>query len=161
MKKKSRIILFMFVLIAIAVGVFFISNQNSPYQRVVREGYSGTEEQLLASLVGELSIKGIIAEEDSAFWYAQTQGYRGSCEDWAEALIGIRTTGTGISLYEVLVDSGYNGGAEAWLESLVRTPENLGKSANPAVPTEYEQACTYGFKGSFVQWLLTLAGYTE
>ncbi len=102
-------------------------NGKSAYELAVDNGYTGTEEEWLASLVGAKGDKGEQGEQGqpgkdgkdgkngkSAYELAVEKGYRGSVDEWLESLIG----NNGKSAYELAVGKGYIGTEEEWLESL-------------------------------------------
>lgn len=57
----------------------------SAYEVAVQEGFEGTEEEWLASLVGPIGPKG--PEGKSAYEVAVAHGYEGSEEEWASSFL--------------------------------------------------------------------------
>lgn len=77
----------------------------SAYQIAVLNGYVGTEEKWLESLIGS-----------SAYLTATLEGgFKGTKKEWIASLRGQ----SGISAYDVAVANGYKGSEKEWLESLV------------------------------------------
>ena len=108
----------------------------SAYRLAVLNGFVGTEEQWLASLVGP--------QGDSAYQVAVQQGFVGTKDEWIASLVGPQ----GLSAYQVAVVDGFDGTVSQWLASLVG-PQ--GKSA-------YQVAVDNGYEGTEVQWLASLVG---
>lgn len=161
--KKRRIILITCAIAFVAIlliGGFILhrSADQTAYEQLVRDGYTGTQEQLIASLVGELSNAN--DGHDTAYDRACSLGYGASRKMWIKTLTGLKAADESAAVYELVCENGYQGTLSAWLEGLVPHPEQLGKSSNEQA-TEYEIACQYGFEGSFTQWLIALVGYQE
>lgn len=108
----------------------------SAYQVAVAEGFDGTVAEWLASLVG--------AQGKSAYQVAVENGFEGTEAEWLESLIGE----DGRSAYQVAVDNGFDGTVAEWLASLIG-PQ--GKSA-------YQIAVENGFDGTEEEWLASLIG---
>lgn len=81
----------------------------SAYQLAVKNGYTGTEKEWIASITG--------VEGKSAYQVAVANGYSGTEEEWLASLKGA-TGDPGKSAYQVAVDGGYTGTEEEWLNSL-------------------------------------------
>lgn len=104
---------------------FTVTNGKSAYELAVENGYQGTLEEWLASLVGETGAQG--ADGKSAYELAVENGYEGTLDDWLESLVGATgATGAtgeagadGKSAYELAVENGFEGSLEEWLTSLV------------------------------------------
>ena len=77
-----------------------IGSGESAYDIAVRNGFKGSEQAWLNSLVGE-----------SAYEIAVDNGYKGTEKAWLNSL-------TGESAYEIAVANGFKGTEQAWLESL-------------------------------------------
>lgn len=75
----------------------------SAYELAVENGYTGTVQEWLASLVGPPG--------KSAYEIAVEHGYNGSEEAWLASLAGK-------SAYEIALDHGFTGTEEQWLDSL-------------------------------------------
>ena len=102
----------------------------SAYEIAKAGGYTGTEEQWIASLKGDPGAKGDSgvagARGLSAYEIAKAGGYTGTEEQWLESLKG--TPGAkgdsgvagakGLSAYEIAKAGGYAGTEEQWIESL-------------------------------------------
>lgn len=123
------------------------------FQTITDNGYSGTIEEWLASLVGENAGR----EERSAFSLAAEKGYRGSYEDWMQTLTGSVPDDQTKTAYQAACSDGRKLTLTAWLNSLVKDPESLGHSADHGT-TEYERACQNGFQGTFIEWIVSLVG---
>lgn len=108
----------------------------SAYEVAVAEGYTGTEEEWLASLIGQAG--------ESAYQLAVDQGYEGTLADWLASLKGP----AGDSAYQVAVEEGFVGTKAQWLASLVG-PQGL---------SAYQVAVVEGFEGSVSDWLASLVG---
>ena len=104
---------------------FTVTNGKSAYELAVENGYQGTLEEWLASLVGETGAQG--ADGKSAYELAVENGYEGTLDEWLESLVGATgvpgATGEagedGKSAYELAVENGFEGTLEEWLTSLV------------------------------------------
>lgn len=81
----------------------------SAYQLAVKNGYTGTEEQWIASIEG--------VEGKSAYQVAVANGFDGDVTAWLASLKGAKGD-QGKSAYQVAVDGGYEGSEADWLESL-------------------------------------------
>lgn len=81
----------------------------SAYQLAVKNGYTGTEEQWLASITG--------VEGKSAYQVAKAEGFEGTETEWLASLKGDKGD-QGKSAYQVAQDGGYTGTEAEWLESL-------------------------------------------
>lgn len=160
MKKKKWFLIAVIAVIGIGLvlGLGLSSRRGtqvlSPYEKLVNDGYGGTPEQLLASLVGELSVADGKAEK--AFDRASLLEYTASYDTWIETLTNSKSGDRTQAVYRIAEKNGYQNGLVAWLESLVPHPEELGNQV-----TEYALACENGFEGSFVHWLISLIGYQE
>lgn len=87
----------------------------SAYQIAVKNGYTGTEAQWIASVTG--------VEGKSAYEVAKTEGYTGTKAEWLTSLKGEKgdtgaTGPQGSSAYDVAVAEGYEGSKAMWLASL-------------------------------------------
>jgi len=157
--KKKRIwaaaIICLAVLLVAGAAVLMMNpGRDGVYRQLVRDGYAGTQEQWLASLVGEnLSLQG----EKTAYELAAENGYRESFDCWVKTIAGVDAADSGKSTYEIACENGFTGSLQQWLDSLADRPERLGKSGIGKEQTVYEQACEYGFSGSFTEWLVTVA----
>ncbi len=158
MKRKIVIVIIGLVIIAVGLWIGLLPTKKSPeltiYEALSNSGYSGTEEQLIASLIGELSPTE--GETEMAYNRAKLLGYKGSPVEWAETLAGVQPTDERKTMYALVCENGYSAGLENWLKDLVPYPERLGEEV-----TEYNLACENGFEGSFIQWLMALIGYQE
>lgn len=122
----------------------------SAYEIAVASGYTGTEEEWLASLVGATGEAGQDgADGKSAYDLAVENGYTGTVQEWLASLAGDGKNGAdGKSAYEIAVANGYVGTEVEWLRSLAGKD---GKSA-------YEIAVDHGYTGTEVEWLASLVG---
>ena len=138
MKKNNLIFIILSALLAlicIAVACIYSFNKkegSTPYENIVENGYTGTEEELLNALADEE--KG--TEKDgkqppSAYDAATQKGYTGTKEAWLDALTGDKSSADkytdGNSVYDIAADNGFKGSLEEWLESL---KEPLDKEAD-------------------------------
>lgn len=108
----------------------------SAYQVAVDNGFEGTEDEWLASLVGD--------DGKSAYELAVQEGYVGTLSEWLASLVGPQ----GKSAYQVAVDNGFEGTQEQWLASLVG-PQGL---------SAYQVAVAQGYTGTVNEWLASLVG---
>ena len=116
----------------------------SAYELAVENGYEGTVQEWLASLVGN--------DGASAYEVAVHNGYEGTEIEWLRSLAGA----DGLSAYEIAVKNGYQGTEVEWLASLVGENGADGQDGASA----YQLAVFNGYKGSEEEWLLTLVGPT-
>ncbi len=102
------------IILVAAMAAWLVSSCNKPenganglsaYEVAVKNGYKGTVEQWLASLVGEAGEKGQVGK--SAYDLAVENGYTGTVQQWLVSLIGDAGK------------NGYTGTEVQWLESLV------------------------------------------
>lgn len=125
------------IILVAAMAAWLVSSCNKPenganglsaYEVAVKNGYKGTVEQWLASLVGEAGEKGQVGK--SAYDLAVENGYTGTVQQWLVSLIGDAgkngssgedgaAGANGESAYELAVKNGYTGTEVQWLESLV------------------------------------------
>lgn len=84
----------------------------SAYQVAVKNGYSGTEAEWVASITG--------VEGKSAYEVAKETGYTGTKAEWILSLKGEKgdTGADGKNAYQLAVQEGYEGSLTAWLASL-------------------------------------------
>ena len=137
-----------------------IGKGKSAYEIAVEYGFSGTEEEWLASLKGERGEQGAQGERGekgdpgepgetglpgidgkdgaSAYDLAVAGGYEGSASEWLASLKGEdgQDGSNGIdgkSAYEIAAANGYEGTEEEWLESLRGLPGEKGEQGIPGV----------------------------
>ena len=108
----------------------------SAYRLAVLDGFEGTEQEWLESLIGP--------QGKSAYKVAVDNGFEGTVAEWLASLVGA----PGKSAYQVAVENGFEGTEAEWLESLIG-PQ--GKSA-------YQVAVDNGFEGTVAEWLASLIG---
>lgn len=164
-----------------------IPNGKSAYDIAVQNGFTGTQVQWLASLIGQRGAEGPQGPTgQSAYETALMSGFTGTQSDWINSLKGLKgdigNTGpqgprgiTGKSAYENALDVGFIGNQSQWLQSLVGPKGDQGNvgpagAQGPQGPagspgssginglSAYEIAITQGFGGTEAQWLLTLKG---
>lgn len=141
------------VLLVAAVSVMlWFAQGRSAYQMIVHDGYKGTQEQWLASLVGEETD----GNADTAYELAVKNGYKGSETEWIKAIVGVSLESVNTSPYKLACESGFEGSLSEWLTSIADTPEELGQSEDTGQRTEYELACEYGYSGTFIEWLVSV-----
>lgn len=158
-KKKKRLKLPVlavagFVLIAVVVILLLNVMNGSVYRTLVKAGYSGSQEQLLASLVGE-EMGG--DQVRTAYSLACENGYEEGESVWLETLTGVAVEAAGKSPYEIACANGFRGSFAEWLEEIADNPEKLGRSKKNGKKTGYEMACEYGYEGSFTEWLISVS----
>ena len=108
----------------------------SAYRLAVLDGFEGTEQEWLESLIGP--------QGKSAYQVAVDNGFEGTVAEWLASLKGP----AGDSAYEVAVQEGFVGTKAQWLASLVG-PQGL---------SAYQVAVVEGFEGSVSDWLASLVG---
>ena len=151
------------IIIASAIAVICVSilliillpqtlPQKSVYRALCDDGYTGTQEQLIASLVGEE----IDPQGESAYEIAVKNGYKKAKAHWIKTLTGAKEADENMSTYQVACANGFEGDLTKWLNEIAEEPNSLGKSKD-GTPTEYEQACEYGFTGTFIEWIVSLS----
>lgn len=126
--------------------------ESSIYQTIVSKGYTGTQEQWLASLVGET----VDDEMETAYALAAANGYKGSESEWNRTLTGAKSSSTQANTYALARENGFDRSLVEWLTEIADTPENLGVSGSNGRKTEYELACEYGYSGTFIEWLVSV-----
>lgn len=123
----------------------------SAYEIAVEHGFTGTEEEWLASLEGADGVNGL-----SAYQVAVNNGFVGTEAQWLISLEGTPgangTNGTnGISAYQSALNNGFIGTEAEWLASIEGTDGTNGLSA-------YEVALSEGFVGTQAEWVASLEG---
>ena len=123
----------------------------SAYEVAVENGFIGTEEEWLISLIGKDGTNGI-----SAYEVAVSNGFIGTETEWLASLKGENGI-DGKSAYQIAVMSGFIGTEEEWLASLKGE-----KGADGVVGIDgksaYEIAVDNGFVGTEQEWLVSLNG---
>ena len=127
-KKKRRaknITIAAVIVVLLCASLLLISHfpQKGVYRTLCDDGYTGTQEQLIASLVGEETESG----GDTAFTLAVENGYRKSKPDWIKTLTGAKTFDEKQTPYQVACANGYEGSLSQWLTHIAENPEALGK----------------------------------
>lgn len=156
-RKKGKLItmvltgIIVILLAAVAIMLWFMQGR-SAYQVIVHDGYTGTQEQWLASLVGGETD----SNADTAYELAVKNGYKGSETEWVEVIVGISVESVNASPYKLACDNGFEGSLSEWLTEIADNPESLGVSGNNGQKTEYELACEYGYTGTFIEWLVSV-----
>lgn len=140
-------------MITILLAVVLAIPKDGVYRTIVRNGYTGTQEQWLASLVGEEAGAGNV---ETAYELAVQNGYKGSEAEWIETLTGASVETVQKPPYEIARENGFEGSLTEWLTGLADRPEELGRSKSAAQKTEYEFACEYGYSGTFIEWLVSV-----
>ena len=144
-------------------------NGKSAYELAVAHGYAGTEEQWLASLIGEAGAAGVNGVNGkSAYELAVENGYTGTLEQWLASLVGETgaagqngENGTnGKSAYELAQENGFTGSLAEWLVSLVGPEGATGQNGTNGADgkSAYELAVDAGYQGTLEQWLASLVG---
>ena len=116
-------------------------NGKSAYDLAVENGFTGTVDEWLLTLVGN--------NGKSAYEIMQEQGYTGSLEEWIESLRG-QDGQDGKSVYELMQEQGFTGTLQEYLDSLVGQD---GKSAYELYCDNHEDPDL-----SEPEWLASLAG---
>ncbi len=156
-KKEETAVKVLFIgiiMILLFCAMFLICGlkDRSIYQIIVRNGYTGTQEQWLASLVGEE----VDTNAESAYELAVANNYKGSEAEWIELLTEGGFYSVNASPYEISCKNGFKGSLVEWLTYIADKPEKLGKSQKKGIKTEYELACEYGYSGTFIEWLVSV-----
>ncbi len=173
--------------VTVASILSLVPNGKSAYDVAIQNGFSGTEAQWLASLVGQRGPEGQQGPTgQSAYETALMSGFSGTQTEWLNSLKGLKgDTGAigpvgpqgpqgnaGKSAYQAAVDSGYIGTQAQWLQSLtgptgpqgpqgIEGPQGPQGSTGPqGTPgkTSYQHALDNGFVGTEQQWLQSLIG---
>lgn len=152
--RKLRLTLLLVIVIVCCIMVMFTVSGGSIYQQIVRNGYAGTQEQWLASLVGEEAASG---DAETAYELAVENGYNGSESQWIETITSTEVDSVTQSPYQVACENGFDGTLSEWLTVIADNPEKLGRSNQKGQKTEYELACEYGYSGTFIEWLVSIA----
>jgi hypothetical protein len=98
-------------------GAFPSKAGDSAYEVALKNGFEGTEQEWLDSLVGPPGQHGI---GESAYEVALKNGFEGTEQEWLDSLVGPPGQhGTGDSAYEVALKNGFEGTEQEWLDSLV------------------------------------------
>ena len=139
--------------IAVLLIIVLALPKGGVYRTIVRSGYTGTQEQWLASLVGEEADAGNV---ETAYELAVQNGYKGSEAAWIETLTGVSLETVQKTPYAIACENGFVGSLAEWLTGLADQPEKLGRSKRSAEKTEYEFACEYGYSGTFIEWLVSV-----
>ena len=145
------------------------NNGKSAYEIAIENGFQGSLEEWLLSLIGPKGEDGDNGnpgnDGKSAYELAVEAGYQGTSSEWLSSLIGeAGQNGTnGKSAYELAKDLGYQGTLEEWLLSLVGPKgENGENGSNGNTGSDgksaYELAVENGFDGTLEEWLLSLVG---
>lgn len=155
-KKEPIVPVLIGIVVLLAVGLLCLIGglQNrSPYQKLVHNGYVGTQEQWLASLVGEEANTGDV---ETAYELAVKNGYKGTEAEWIETLLGSPVDHINASPYSIACENGFEGSLAEWLTDIADKPDTLGISNGEGQKTEYELACEYGYSGTFIEWLVSV-----
>ena len=133
------------------------SSPRSAYDVAILNGFQGTEQQFLDSLVGPQGIQG--PEGDSAFDIAVAAGFTGTEQEWLESLVGEDGAQgvDGQSAFEIAVANGFTGTEQEWLESLIGEDGIQGVDGADGL-SAYEVAEENGFTGTEQEWLDSLVG---
>ena len=150
---KVKMLLLVMVIVC-CITVMFTVSGGSIYRQIVRNGYAGTQEQWLASLVGEEAASG---DAETAYELAVENGYNGSESQWLKTLTGVEVDPATQSPYQLACENGFEGTLSEWLAEIADNPEKLGRSNQKGQKTEYELACEYGYSGTFIEWLVSIA----
>ena len=144
-------------------------NGKSAYEIAKDHGYTGTEEEWLASLIGEAGAAGVNGTNGnngkSAYELAVDNGYQGTLEQWLATLVGAagaagangENGANGKSAYELAVENGFTGSLAEWLVSLVGAQGEAGQNGNNG-KSAYELAVENGYQGTEQEWLASLVG---
>lgn len=160
--KRKLILIFALIIVAVAIGLLClitVHNKDAPqqpatYEALVENGYTGTAEEWLVSLVGETVDAS--TRNPTAYQLAVGNGYNGTLTEWMEIHLGKPYTGNLQTTFQAACEQGYTGTLNEWLNFLVKDPDVLGKSSIGEQKTTYEIACEYGFEGTFIDWIISL-----
>jgi hypothetical protein len=140
------------------------SDGKSAYEIAVDHGFSGTEEEWLASLVGpmgeqgEKGDQGVPGEDGNALVPSFTVNGDGHLiaqwDDQEPVDVGRVTGVAGLSAYEIATRHGFEGTETEWLASLKGEQGERG----PLGFSAYEVAKREGFTGTREAWLASLKG---
>lgn len=125
----------------------------SAYELAKEQGYTGTIDQWLASLVGNPGATGAVGK--SAYELALDSGFVGTQQDWLLSLRGAN----GKSAYELAVDNGFVGDLTAWLATLKGEKGDPGTNGvNGKSAYELYKQAYPDYTGTYEEWLLSLKG---
>ncbi|WP_216071640.1 hypothetical protein [Acinetobacter indicus] len=127
----------------------------SAYEIAVANGYTGTEQQWLESLVGAAGANG--TDGKSAYELAVENGYEGTIQEWLDGLTIEVIGAVGKSAYELAVENGFEGSLTDWLASLKGEQGEAGQDGSDG-KSAYELAQDKGYTGTLEQWLSALKG---
>ena len=180
-----RLRIAIYVILAFLFGIGFVScvktglqggsgepeeESKNVYELIVQRGYTGTTEELLASLAGEAGDFAKNGSIDvSAYKVAVGKGYSGTEDEWTELLFSASgidwppdmtgndevNSSNRDSVFKKVLQNGYKGSLSEWLTDLMGeyvAYENNGIYDTNRI-TVYELAVSHGFKGSFPEWL--------
>ena len=157
-KQRTRKIITVSVIAGVCVAILLMClllqnlPQKSAYRRLCDDGYTGLQEQLIVSLVGEE----METDGDTAYTLAVEKGYQKSKAEWIKTLTGAKSVNESQTTYQIACANGFEGDLTQWLTHISENPDMLGKSIDGNL-TEYELACENGFTGSFIEWIVSLS----
>lgn len=102
---------------------------------------------LLLVLLLLCGLAGCSAGEERSYDRARAQGYGGTAEQFAAALVGECAENAGASAYELARAQGYTGTEGEWISLLT------GAEGPAAGKSAYEQAVAAGYTGDLAQWV--------
>ena len=86
-KRNIVIIAIIAAVVCVSLLLVFLWPQKGVYRTLCDDGYTGTQEQLIASLVGEE----VAPQGDTAYELAVKSGYKKTKADWMRTLTGAET----------------------------------------------------------------------
>ena len=123
----------------------------SAYDVAVAVGFTGTEEEWLASLKGAKGDPGETGATGlSAYEVAVAGGYTGTEAEWLASLKGAKgdpgdVGASGLSAYEIAVAGGYAGTEEEWLASLKGEKGDQGETGSGCTATAFSSSSGSGY----------------
>lgn len=123
MRGRKPVILFLIFILLVLLYSCSAGAKATAYETVVSGGYTGTQEEFLAALVGENGDASGAGEiGGTAYELAVKKGYTGSEAEWFSDILGKETPENteGKTVYEAAVENGFNGTLAEWLAALVK-----------------------------------------
>ena len=97
-------------IVCVSILLICLLPQKSAYRTLCDNGYVGTQEQLIASLVGEE----MDSDGETAYALAVKNGYKKSKFEWMKTLTGAEPTDESQTTYQVACANGFEGNLTQW-----------------------------------------------
>lgn len=128
------------------------TDKKSPYEVVVENGYTGTVNDWIISIISEHYDKS--ESKKSSYDKAVENGYSGSKSEWIETITGEKNSNNynDKSLFEIVCDDGFDGSIDQWITEMVG---NQGISGATGIKA-YDDAVKNGYAGSLQKWIVSV-----